>query len=171
MGILLGLSILIKPSAQPLWLSTVAVMAYKYWSLSCPRQVWKPAMVMLAAMGVLLAPQYIRNRICFGRYCLVCLTGYSLWLTVYSDNPWAFPLPLSDGPQTRRLLAEVPDAGRHMSDGGIVAHCALRARFFGARERRTLGAGGLESIRANPFRFLEGRVVALRLVLDNAQGV
>jgi hypothetical protein len=160
-GVLIGTSILIKPSAQLLWLSTIIVMAYKCWILSDSRTFGKYAVIMLLGMFVILSPQYIRNRICYGEYFLVRLTGWSMFTANFSNDEKKLPLPFADGPKTRQFLSEIRPTGIDplAVDGGAVRNALCRVGHSELESDKLMESVGWEAILNSPWRFAAGRVL------------
>lgn len=158
-GALIGLSILVKPAAQMLWLSTLALMAYKLWTLSSLRQIWKHAIVCLAAMSALLTPWYIRNKACFGEYFFVQFIGRALWDSTYQDPHNKLPLLPSNGPNTCRFLREVQPTGVDVTWTGSVFSTLRKLGYSEIDSDRIMQKVALESIKANL-----GKVALARLL-------
>ena len=101
LGLLLALGMLLKPVAEPLLISTLALMAYKLWRSLMLRQLWRHAIILLIVLAPLLAPWYVRNKIIFGHYFLTQFTGRSLWYGSHG-RPTQMPVTNSTGPKNLR---------------------------------------------------------------------
>jgi hypothetical protein len=158
MGVLLGLSALLKPIAQPLWLPTLAVMIYHLWQTAGLKSFWMHAIILLLPMAALLAPWYVRNKIVFGRYFFTQFTGRALWSGCHG-RPEQWPVDDSKGPKNQALLAALEGLKIDMGSEWDISH-ALVSRGYSDADADVIMAGAeMESIREHPGQYLKGRVM------------
>lgn len=159
LGALIALGMLFKPVFQVFWMSTLALMAYQLWRSSCLTRFWRHAVVLLAVMGALLAPWYIRNKIVFGEYFFTRFTGRTLWVTCHG-RPEQMPVDASDGPRNRALAAQLEGTGATLQSSTWVVNAALLRRGYAENEvDKLMESAMLESILAHPGQYAAGRVL------------
>jgi hypothetical protein len=158
-GATLAFAMLVKSVAQPLCLTTLALMGYKFWRSNCLNGVWRHVAVMCVVMAALLAPWVFRNKIVFGHYVLTQFTGRALWDTIRL-NPNQMPVDNSDGPHNRRLRSLLEGTGVKMDSADTtwpITH-ALRDKGYSDYEAdKLMQAAALESIADHPAQYLAGR--------------
>lgn len=158
LGLLLAAAMLLKPVAQPLWISTLALMAYKLWRSSALRRLWRHAIVLLIVLAALLAPWYVRNKIVFGEYFLVQFTGRSLWYGCHG-RPTQMPVTNSTGPKNRALvkLLEGTNVDMQMASMWDIYRPLRQRGFSDCEADKMMEAAMVESILDHPFQYLAGR--------------
>lgn len=113
MGASVGLSILVRPIAQLLWLPVFAVT----FTRRSPegRIQWRVAARHAAMAGlviaVIVAPWFARNWRYFGEPFLTKFTGRNLWIVTFQSDPGAeLPFPTdADGQRLLELLQDAPN--------------------------------------------------------------
>jgi hypothetical protein len=158
-GTALAVATLVKSVAQPLCLSTLALMAYKLWQSKCLKKFWPHGGVMLVPLALQLAPWFVRNKILFDHYCLVKFTGRGLWDTCHV-SPSQIPVDNSDGPCNRHLRSLLQGTGVDMDkpDSTWPITFALRNKGYSDYEAdEIMQAAALESILDHPGQYLAGR--------------
>ena len=171
LGLLLALAMLLKPVAEPLWISTLALMAYKLWRSSILRQLWRHAIIMLIVLAPLLAPWYVRNKILFGHYFLTQFTGRSLWYGAHG-RPAQMPVTNSTGPKNRALAEQLKGTNvdlQMVSIWGI--YRPLRQQGFSDYEVDKLMEAACRVNLRPPVPISGGAPAAIRLVLGLPEGM
>ena len=158
LGLLLALGMLLKPVAEPLLISTLALMAYKLWRSLMLRQLWRHAIILLIVLAPLLAPWYVRNKIIFGHYFLTQFTGRSLWYGCHG-RPAQMPVTNSTGPKNRALAEQLQGTNVDLQMASVWdIYRPLRKRGFSDYEAdKMMEAAMWESIFDHPFQYLAGR--------------
>jgi hypothetical protein len=158
-GSLIALAILVKPVAQVLLFSTLPLMAYQLWRLSCLKRFWLQAVVLLVVTGALLAPWYIRNKVIFGEYFLTRFTGRTLWITCHVRERWQFPVEFSNGPKTRAMFDELAAKGINEQSATWEVSNTLREIGYSDPQTDKIMEGVMfESILAHPGQYAAGRL-------------
>jgi hypothetical protein len=160
-GASVAIAVLVKSVAQPLIVTTLALMAYKLRRSMPIRSLWPHAAAMLAVTITLLAPWFIRNKLVFGHFCLAQFTGRALWDTC-RVSPRQLPVENADGPNNRRLRSLLEDSGINMDSADTTwpITYALREKGYSDYDAdKIIQAAAVESIIDHPAQYLAGRPI------------
>jgi hypothetical protein len=158
-GATLAFAVLVKSVAQPLCLSTLALMGYKFWRSKCLYRIWPHVVIIIAVIATMLTPWIIRNKIVYGHYVLLQFTGRALWDTC-RVNPNQLPVNNADGPSNRKLRSLLDGTGVDMDSSGSTAPITVALLKKGYSDYdidKMMQAATLESIAEHPIQYLAGR--------------
>jgi hypothetical protein len=156
-GLLLAVSALLKPIALPLWIPTLAIMAYKLWQTTALKVFWRHAAVLLIAMCILLAPWYYRNKVLFDHWFFTQFTGRAVWSGCHG-RPEQMPVEDSKGPKNQVILAELKGMNVNMSAEWDVYRGLMKKPGRSDYEAdKLMEAAQLEAILEHPGQYLAGR--------------
>jgi Dolichyl-phosphate-mannose-protein mannosyltransferase len=116
---LLGVTILVRPVPQLLWVPLFVLCLFHATRWSIRRQSLREVALQIlagaAALALVLSPWYVRNRVVFGEAFLTRLPAVNKWQVCFQGGAGAH-LPIPEGAAGRRLLHLIGTPGGDVPD-------------------------------------------------------